>query len=80
MHPRADIEPSEARISNDRLLTGIGCARIAHPESLAIIILLRRAGAERAGPRGDPLGAAERTDAIGPKTDPPGRGNPGGSR
>ena len=47
------IVSSAARISNDRLLAGIGCARIARPESLAIIILLRRAGAERPGPRGD---------------------------
>jgi hypothetical protein len=61
------IVSSGARISNDRLLAGIGCARIAHPESLAIIILLRRAGAERAGPRGDRLGAARENRCHRPK-------------
>ena len=61
------IVSSGARISNDRPLTDIGRARIAHPESLAIIILLRRAGAERAGPRGDPLGAARENSCHRPK-------------
>ena len=72
------IVSSGARISNDRLLAG--CARIAHPESRAIIILLLRAGAERAGPRRDSLGAARQQMPWAKKTDPPGRGNPGGSR
>ena len=61
------IVSSGARISNDRLLAGIGCARIARPESLAIIILLRCAGVERAGPRGDSLGAARGNRCHRPK-------------
>ena len=65
------------RTSNDRPLTGS-----LHPrhisESLGIIAVLRgtRAGAE--GGR-DSLVAGE-AQRVGPKTDPPGRGNPGGSR
>ena len=61
------IVSSAARISNDRLLAGIGCARIARPESLAIIILLRRADADRARTRGDPLGAARENRCHRPK-------------
>jgi len=71
------IVSSGARISNDRLLTGIGYARIAHPESFAIIILLRRAGAERAGPRGDPLGAARENRCHRPKNWPARTGKSG---
>src|SRR5262249_27392062 len=43
------IVSSGARINNDGLLTGIGCARITHTESLDIIVPLRgaRAGAAR---------------------------------
>jgi hypothetical protein len=74
------IVSSGARINNDGLLTGIGCARITHAESLDIIVLLRGA---RAGPRDRKRirlrVAKEEARRIGQKTDPPGRGNPGPS-
>src|SRR5262249_23808583 len=54
------IVSSGARISNDRLLTGIGCARVTHRESLAIIILPRGAGAGVARPRRNSLGRRQR--------------------
>ena len=71
---------SETRTSNDRPLTGSLHTRHVS-ESFDIIILLRgtRAGAGRVG---DDFGCAwgkERPVAGPPKTDPPGRGNPGGS-
>lgn len=55
---------SGARISNDRLLTGIGCARMTHPESLDIIIRMRGACAGVARPQTKSLARGQKgTDA-----------------
>src|ERR671936_1789926 len=78
---RRGIVWSGTRTSNDRPLTGS-----LHPrhisESLDIIILLRgtRAGAASVGDGFGLLVSEERAPCCTPKTDPPGRGNPGGSR
>src|SRR5215831_3041706 len=61
------IVSSGARISNDRLLTGIGCVRVTHRESLGIIILPRGAGAGVARPRRNSLGAARESRTHGRK-------------
>jgi hypothetical protein len=70
---------SMARRSNDGQTTG--CARTAHPNHERIIIRFEP------GREGKPSVTASawgklgrRRDGGGPKTDPPGRGNPGGSR
>ena len=71
---RRGIVWSGTRTSNDRPLTGS-----LHPrhisESLDIIVLLRGTRAGAAKPGGISLARGR-----GQKTDPPGRGNPGGSR
>jgi hypothetical protein len=58
------IVSSGARISNDRLRTGIGCARMTHPESLDIIILMRGACAGAARPQTNSFARGQKgTDA-----------------
>src|SRR6516225_8445196 len=58
------IVSSGARISNDRPLTGIGCAGMTHPESLDIIIRMRGACAGVARPQTKSLARGQKgTDA-----------------
>jgi hypothetical protein len=58
------IVSSGARISNDRLLTGFGCARMTHRESLDIIVRMRGARAGVARPKTNSLARGRKeTDA-----------------
>src|SRR5262249_55440209 len=55
---------SGARISNDGVLAGIGCAGMTHPESLDIIIRIRGACAGVARPQTKSLARGQKgTDA-----------------
>ena len=74
----ADIESSEARVSNDRPLTGSVSPRHT-TESLDIITLLEGPNSKAGSGEGICL-PVPTTQPRGQKTDPPGRGNPGGSR
>src|SRR5262245_26015749 len=67
----------QTRASNDRSLTGSLHSRHIS-ESLDIIILLE--GGSRPGREGFRLIIGGGAACSTPKTDPPGRGNPGGSR
>src|SRR2546422_839274 len=71
------IVSSGARINNDGLLSGIGCARITHTESLDIIVLLRGARAGAARPQANPLARGQRASETDRKSCPARTGKSG---